>query len=238
MKKLTKKTAAKSTSKTFTAVASTDVIDSTAHGFADGDAVEVESEGGTIPAGLSENTVYFVRDQTANTFKLDADLAKLAAVVKGPAPVDMAKVQPMSKKGDKRPMNVRLAQIGKVLEEKTNAWPKQFITKAEAAERIANDPAFVADMIVRLQKRTETRTDQRSHGFMLSHKTAGSKLAEIVRSGKKLDGAQLKEARRISEYYVKQICGVLRSEAVRKDKTGELKKLAKVYGLVIDSGDA
>lgn len=58
--------------KVFTADASTDFITSTSHGYANGDAVEVESEQGTVPAGLSENTKYFVRDQTANTFKLAA----------------------------------------------------------------------------------------------------------------------------------------------------------------------
>lgn len=60
------------TFKVFTAAAATDLITSTAHGFADGDAVEVESEGGTVPAGLSENTKYYVRDSLANTFKLAA----------------------------------------------------------------------------------------------------------------------------------------------------------------------
>jgi hypothetical protein len=52
------------------AIAATDVVTITAHGLSDGDRVKVVSiAGGT---GLTANTSYFVRDATANTFKLTA----------------------------------------------------------------------------------------------------------------------------------------------------------------------
>jgi len=53
---------------TFTA-ATTDIITSTAHGLKNGDMV-VLTTSGTLPAGLSTGTVYFVIDKTTNTFKL------------------------------------------------------------------------------------------------------------------------------------------------------------------------
>lgn len=58
------------TSKVFTALASTDVCTSTAHGYTDTTRVQVEAENGTLPAGLADNTTYFIRDSAANTFKL------------------------------------------------------------------------------------------------------------------------------------------------------------------------
>jgi hypothetical protein len=58
------------TPKVFTADASTDVLTSTAHGYTDTTRVQVEAENGALPSGLSDNTTYFVRDATSNTFKL------------------------------------------------------------------------------------------------------------------------------------------------------------------------
>jgi len=57
------------TGSTFTADAGTDVITSTAHGLSDTNRVVVSTTG-TLPGGLSVNTIYFVRDVTTNTFKL------------------------------------------------------------------------------------------------------------------------------------------------------------------------
>lgn len=54
---------------TFTADASTDVITCASHGFNDGDQVRVESAG-TLPAGLSDTTLYYVISSTASTFKV------------------------------------------------------------------------------------------------------------------------------------------------------------------------
>ena len=54
----------------FTADEPTNVFTITGHGFANGDRKMMYTSGGTLPAGLSANTVYFVRDVTANTFKL------------------------------------------------------------------------------------------------------------------------------------------------------------------------
>lgn len=52
--------------------ATTDVLESPAHGFANGDMVVVWAAGGTLPAGLAEQTVYHVRDVTTDDFKLAA----------------------------------------------------------------------------------------------------------------------------------------------------------------------
>lgn len=60
------------TQQVFTADSSTDFITCTAHGYSDGQLVEVESDGGTVPGGLADDTEYYVRDSTANTFKLTA----------------------------------------------------------------------------------------------------------------------------------------------------------------------
>ncbi|MFA5989689.1 MAG: hypothetical protein WC803_08800 [Sphingomonas sp.] len=54
----------------FTADAATDVITSPAHGFSDTQTIVFY--GGTPPAGLTEGTTYFVRDATADTFKVAA----------------------------------------------------------------------------------------------------------------------------------------------------------------------
>lgn len=57
-----------------TAVASTDVITASGHGMATNDEVRVEAElnTDTIPAGLANNTNYFLTSVTTNTFKLSA----------------------------------------------------------------------------------------------------------------------------------------------------------------------
>jgi hypothetical protein len=56
--------------KTYTADNTTNVITSTAHGYNDGDHVMLAP--GSLPAPLVVDTVYYVRDKTANTFKLAA----------------------------------------------------------------------------------------------------------------------------------------------------------------------
>lgn len=56
---------------TFTADAGTDVCTCTGHTLQDGQVVTVSSQG-TLPTGLSAATNYWVRDRTANTFKLAA----------------------------------------------------------------------------------------------------------------------------------------------------------------------
>jgi microcystin-dependent protein len=55
----------------FTATAATDVLNATSHGLEDGDKIFLSSST-TLPAGLSPNTLYFVRDKDTNTFKLSA----------------------------------------------------------------------------------------------------------------------------------------------------------------------
>lgn len=56
--------------KEYIADATADTITSPSHGYADGDKVVFYR--GTVPAGLTEGTVYFVRDSTTNTFKVAA----------------------------------------------------------------------------------------------------------------------------------------------------------------------
>jgi hypothetical protein len=55
----------------FTVNAGTDVITSNAHGLSDTNLIIVKSDD-TLPAGLAEYTEYYVRDATANTFKVAA----------------------------------------------------------------------------------------------------------------------------------------------------------------------
>ena len=54
----------------FTVDATTDVVTAHAHGFTNGDTITFY--GDTPPGGLTEGTVYFARDVTANTFKVAA----------------------------------------------------------------------------------------------------------------------------------------------------------------------
>lgn len=56
--------------KVFTVDPTTDTFTSTAHGLANGTVVEVESENGTLPAPLVDNTQYFIVATAANTFQL------------------------------------------------------------------------------------------------------------------------------------------------------------------------
>ena len=58
------------TPKNFMAVPSTDLIQSTGHGWAD--TQKIVFFNGTAPGGLTEGTTYFVRDATADTFKVAA----------------------------------------------------------------------------------------------------------------------------------------------------------------------
>ena len=55
--------------KIFTANSSTDVITCTAHGFTNGD--QIIFLPGDLPAPLAAATIYYVRDVTTDTFKVD-----------------------------------------------------------------------------------------------------------------------------------------------------------------------
>lgn len=54
----------------FTANATTDVITAAAHGLANGETVRFK--GADLPAGLTQVTIYYVRDVTTDTFKVSA----------------------------------------------------------------------------------------------------------------------------------------------------------------------
>lgn len=56
--------------KEFTVNITTDVITCTSHGYSDTNTIVFY--GGTVPAGLTEGTVYYVRDSTTDTFKVAA----------------------------------------------------------------------------------------------------------------------------------------------------------------------
>jgi hypothetical protein len=55
---------------TFTADASIDVLTKTSHGLTDGQEIAVSNSGGALPVPLETRKHYYVRDVTANTFKL------------------------------------------------------------------------------------------------------------------------------------------------------------------------
>lgn len=63
----------------FTAVAATDIFTATAHGYSDTN--KIEFAGDNLPTGITGATTYFVRDATANTFKV--------AVTSGGTAVDL-----------------------------------------------------------------------------------------------------------------------------------------------------
>lgn len=69
------------TPKNFVAAPSTDLIYSTAHPYADTD--KVVFWGGTAPAPLVTGTVYFVRDATADSFKVAATSGGTAIDITG-----------------------------------------------------------------------------------------------------------------------------------------------------------
>lgn len=64
------------TPKNFMALPSTDVVYSTAHGYADG--TKITFYNGTPPGGLTEGTTYFTRDGTTDSFKVTATLGGAA----------------------------------------------------------------------------------------------------------------------------------------------------------------
>lgn len=62
--------------KNFMALASNDTVYCAAHGYSDGQKVVFYQ--GTPPGGLTEGTVYFVRDAATDSFKVTASLAGVA----------------------------------------------------------------------------------------------------------------------------------------------------------------
>lgn len=65
----------------FTADSSTDTFTATAHGLSNGDVVEVSNSGGALPAGLTENTKYFVVGAATNTFQVSASRGGSAVTI-------------------------------------------------------------------------------------------------------------------------------------------------------------
>lgn len=71
------------TPKNFVVVPSTDIVYSTAHGYAD--TTKIVFYNGTPPTGLTEGTVYFVRDATTDSFKVAATSGGVAIDLTGAA---------------------------------------------------------------------------------------------------------------------------------------------------------
>ena len=57
---------------TITADNTNDTITLNSHGLLDGDVVHFANTGGGLPAGITAKTIFYVRDKTANTFKITA----------------------------------------------------------------------------------------------------------------------------------------------------------------------
>lgn len=64
------------TPRNFMAISSTDVVYSASHGYSDTNKIVFYN--GTPPTGLTEGTVYFVRDSTTDTFKVAATAGGVA----------------------------------------------------------------------------------------------------------------------------------------------------------------
>ena len=64
-----------------TSAVASDVITKAAHGWTDGTAVRYNNGGGANMTGLSDNTIYYIRDKTADTFKVAATSGGTAIAV-------------------------------------------------------------------------------------------------------------------------------------------------------------
>lgn len=72
------------TPRNFTVLTGTDVFYSPGHGYSDGQ--KVVFYGGTVPGGLTEGAIYFVRDADADTFKVASVLAGAPVNITAAAP--------------------------------------------------------------------------------------------------------------------------------------------------------
>lgn len=72
--------------KEFIADPATDVVTSQSHGYASSDPIVFY--GGTVPAGLTEGTIYYARDVTTDTFKVAATAGGAAIDLTGPGAAD------------------------------------------------------------------------------------------------------------------------------------------------------
>jgi uncharacterized phiE125 gp8 family phage protein len=67
----------------FTVNATTDTLTAVGHGKSNGDVVRLTNSGGALPAGLTANTDYYVRDMSGNDFKLAASAGGAAIDITG-----------------------------------------------------------------------------------------------------------------------------------------------------------
>jgi hypothetical protein len=61
-----------------TALAGTDILQAPGHPLADGQSIALLDTLGTLPAGVTEGSVYFVRDATTDTFKVSTTVGGIA----------------------------------------------------------------------------------------------------------------------------------------------------------------
>ena len=89
----------------FTADSGTDVITSNAHGLVNGETLRFK--GGNLPAGLSQVTLYYVRDATTNTFKVAATAggAAINLASNGSGSLTFTSPSKRSKSGDGEPID-------------------------------------------------------------------------------------------------------------------------------------
>lgn len=72
------------TPRNFVVLTGTDVFYSSGHGFAEGQ--KVVFYGGTVPGGITEGAIYYVRDSSADTFRVATTLGGAAVDVTASAP--------------------------------------------------------------------------------------------------------------------------------------------------------
>lgn len=103
-----------------------------------------------------------------------------------------------------------------------NNYP--FLTKAQIAERLGDDPGFVQQAIgILYANQTSHEREVRSTevknraGFMSSHAVTGSKLAEKLLSGEGWTQGDEDKARSIASRYTRQLACHFREEAIASD---------------------
>jgi hypothetical protein len=77
-------TSVEDSARTVTANSITDRVSLAAHGYEDGETVMLSNSGGSLPAGLDATTLYYVRDTTADSFKVSATLGGTAVDITSP----------------------------------------------------------------------------------------------------------------------------------------------------------
>ena len=118
--------------------------------------------------------------------------------------------------------------------ENSNKYP--FVTKAQIASRLENEPDFRMECLLVLyrrqtedeQERKETKYKNK-RGFMSSHAVNGTRLAEQVLAGEEITEEDQGKIDGMVVRYTKQLASHFR--AIQADENPELVEQAKVFGL-------